>query len=161
MSESTLAYIALGSNLQNPLEQVKRAISSLAALPNTQLIAQSKLYRTKPVGKLDQPDFINAVVALQVKCSAQELLRHCQAIEKDQGRVRPERWGPRTLDVDILLFGDEMINGADLMVPHPRMRERAFVLVPLADIAPNLVLPDGTLLQNLLPSADNNLLRLE
>ncbi|MDN5969650.1 MAG: 2-amino-4-hydroxy-6-hydroxymethyldihydropteridine diphosphokinase, partial [Enterobacterales bacterium] len=113
----TRVYIALGSNLANPLHQVQSALNALAELPQTKLIATSSLYRTPPLGPQDQPDYLNAVVALDTDLSAENLLDHTQKIEQEHGRVRKdERWGPRTLDLDILLFGDEIINTERLTV---------------------------------------------
>lgn len=144
----TRVYIALGSNLANPLHQVQSALNALAELPQTKLIATSSLYRTPPLGPQDQPDYLNAVVALDTDLSAENLLDHTQKIELEHGRVRKdERWGPRTLDLDILLFGDEIINTERLTVPHYDMKNRQFMLYPLAEIAPELHFPTGESLQ--------------
>nr|WP_304186464.1 2-amino-4-hydroxy-6-hydroxymethyldihydropteridine diphosphokinase [Hafnia alvei] len=145
----TRVYIALGSNLANPLHQVQSALNALAELPQTKLIATSSLYRTPPLGPQDQPDYLNAVVALDTDLSAENLLDHTQKIELEHGRVRKdERWGPRTLDLDILLFGDEIINTERLIVPHYDMKNRQFMLYPLAEIAPELYFPTGESLQS-------------
>ena len=145
----TRVYIALGSNLANPLHQVQSALNALAELPQTTLIATSSLYRTPPLGPQDQPDYLNAVVALDTDLSAENLLDHTQKIELEHGRVRKdERWGPRTLDLDILLFGDEIINTERLTVPHYDMKNRQFMLYPLAEIAPELYFPTGESLQS-------------
>ena len=145
----TRVYIALGSNLANPLHQVQSALNALAELPQTKLIATSSLYRTPPLGPQDQPDYLNAVVALDTDLSAENLLDHTQKIELEHGRVRKdERWGPRTLDLDILLFGDEIINTERLTVPHYDMKNRQFMLYPLAEIAPELHFPSGESLQS-------------
>ncbi|MDN6228606.1 MAG: 2-amino-4-hydroxy-6-hydroxymethyldihydropteridine diphosphokinase, partial [Enterobacterales bacterium] len=145
----TRVYIALGSNLANPLHQVQSALNALAELPQTTLIATSSLYRTPPLGPQDQPDYLNAVVALDTDLSAENLLDHTQKIEQEHGRVRKdERWGPRTLDLDILLFGDEIINTERLTVPHYDMKNRQFMLYPLAEIAPELHFPTGESLQS-------------
>lgn len=150
-------YIALGSNLAHPIEQINNALEALAHLPQTHRILCSPLYRTKPLGPQNQPDFLNAVVALDTLLSAEQLLDHTQAIERDQGRVRKdERWGPRTLDLDILLYGDQVINTERLTVPHYGLKQREFVLYPLADIAPNLVLPDGESLADCLKPVPKN-----
>jgi 2-amino-4-hydroxy-6-hydroxymethyldihydropteridine diphosphokinase len=138
MSESppVPAYVGLGSNLQQPRIQVSDALAELALLPQTRLITHSLLYRTRPLGPAGQPDYINAVAAITTKLSAQALLEALQALENRHGRVRTDvRWGPRTLDLDLLLYGDAVIDTPGLQVPHPRMTERAFVLVPLAEIA--------------------------
>lgn len=147
----TRVYIALGSNLANPLHQVQSALNALAELPQTKLIATSSLYRTPPLGPQDQPDYLNAVVALDTDLSAENLLDHTQKIELEHGRVRKdERWGPRTLDLDILLFGDEIINTERLAVPHYDMKNRQFMLYPLAEIAPELHFPTGESLQSVI-----------
>ena len=147
----TRVYIALGSNLANPLHQVQSALNALAELPQTKLIATSSLYRTPPLGPQDQPDYLNAVVALDTDLSAENLLDHTQKIELEHGRVRKdERWGPRTLDLDILLFGDEIINTERLTVPHYDMKNRQFMLYPLAEIAPELYFPTGESLQSVI-----------
>lgn len=147
----TRVYIALGSNLANPLHQVQSALNALAELPQTKLIATSSLYRTPPLGPQDQPDYLNAVVALDTDLSAENLLDHTQKIELEHGRVRKdERWGPRTLDLDILLFGDEIINTERLTVPHYDMKNRQFMLSPLAEIAPELHFPTGESLQSII-----------
>ncbi len=147
----TRVYIALGSNLANPLHQVQSALNALAELPQTKLIATSSLYRTPPLGPQDQPDYLNAVVALDTDLSAENLLDHTQKIELEHGRVRKdERWGPRTLDLDILLFGDEIINTERLTVPHYDMKNRQFMLYPLAEIAPELYFPTGESLQSVM-----------
>lgn len=147
----TRVYIALGSNLANPLHQVQSALNALAELPQTTLIATSSLYRTPPLGPQDQPDYLNAVVALDTDLSAENLLGHTQKIELEHGRVRKdERWGPRTLDLDILLFGDEIINTERLTVPHYDMKNRQFMLYPLAEIAPELRFPSGESLQTVI-----------
>ncbi|MCE9870872.1 2-amino-4-hydroxy-6-hydroxymethyldihydropteridine diphosphokinase [Hafnia alvei] len=145
----TRVYIALGSNLANPLHQVQSALNALAELPQTKLIATSSLYRTPPLGPQDQPDYLNAVVALDTDLSVENLLDHTQKIELEHGRVRKdERWGPRTLDLDILLFGDEIINTERLTVPHYDIKNRQFMLYPLAEIAPELYFPTGESLQS-------------
>lgn len=143
------AYVGAGSNLDNPLEHVQRALSELDAIPQTRCTGRSSLYRSDPMGPADQPDYINAVAALDTSLSASELLQALQALENEHGRVRAgARWGPRTLDLDLLLYGTQMIDRADLKVPHPGLHERAFVLYPLAEIEPQLVVPGrGSLAQ--------------
>lgn len=138
------AYIGLGSNLDSPLRQVRRAIAELAQLPDSRLCAVSALYRTAPLGPPGQPDYINAVAALDTRLSPLALLDALQAIERHHRRVRGAvQWGPRTLDLDILLYGDAQLHEPRLTVPHPQMAVRRFVLQPLVDIAPELQLPDG------------------
>ena len=144
-----IAYIALGSNLHTPREQLKRALNALAQLPQTQLMAVSSFYRSKPLGPQDQPDYLNAAVEISTALSPLALLDELQRIENEQGRVRLRRWGERTLDLDILLYGDEIIQSERLTVPHYDMHNREFVIVPLAEIAPNLILPNGQKLAEL------------
>ena len=145
------AYIGLGSNLATPLEQLRSALAALAALPQTALVAQSAFYISDPLGPADQPRYVNAVAALDTELSPIDLLDALQRIELEQGRTRKaERWGPRTLDLDILLFGDLQLDEPRLTVPHYHMHARAFVLYPLAEIAPDLRLPDGRALTELL-----------
>ena len=144
-----LAYIGLGSNLEAPLKQVARAFEELAEIPQTQLLARSSIYSSLPVGPA-QPDFINAVALLDTQLPPIALLDALQAIEQAHQRVRIQHWGPRTLDLDLLLYGDQVIDLERLKVPHPYLTQRSFVLYPLADVTPNLHLPDGTPLADLL-----------
>ena len=140
----TLAYIALGSNQASPLEQVSSALEAIGMIRNSQIVATSSFYRTPPLGPADQPDYLNAAVALETTLTAEELLNETQRIEREQGRVRKsERWGPRTLDLDIMLFGDAVIDTPRLTVPHYDMKNRAFMLLPLLEIAPECRFPDG------------------
>ncbi len=150
-------YIALGSNLAQPLQQVNTALEALEHIPRTSLIACSPLYRTKPLGPQNQPDYLNAVVALDTQLPPEQLLDHTQAIERNQGRVRKdERWGPRTLDLDMMLYGDLVIDTDRLTVPHYGLKQREFMLYPLADIAPDLVFPDGETLAECLQRVPKN-----
>ena len=135
------AYVALGANLENPALQVMAGLAALAGLPRTRLIAQSSLYRTAPVGYADQPDFINAVAALETALRPRELLDRLLTTELRHGRVREFPNAPRTLDLDLLLYGDLQLQQDGLTIPHPRMFERAFVLVPLNEIAPHCMIP--------------------
>jgi len=147
----TLVYIALGSNLASPLTQVNAAIAALGTLPDSRIVAVSGFYRTPPLGPQDQPDYLNAAVALETSLAPEALLDHTQRIELDQGRVRKaERWGPRTLDLDIMLFGDETLATPRLTVPHYDMKYRGFMLWPLFEIAPELRFPDGETLASVL-----------
>lgn len=134
------AFVALGSNLQDPAYQVNQGFELLAQLPDTQLVRRSSLYRTTPVGYDNQPDFINAVAEVDTELSALELLRALLAAETRQGRERPFPNAPRVLDLDLLLYDDLNLHTAELTLPHPRMQERGFVLLPLAEIAPELLL---------------------
>jgi 2-amino-4-hydroxy-6-hydroxymethyldihydropteridine diphosphokinase len=122
---------------------LRGALVPLAALPGIALSRVSSVYETAPVGVINQPAFLNLVVELQTTLSARELLAACQAIENAAGRVRERRWGPRTLDLDLLFYGEETRDDPDLQLPHPRLLERQFVLAPLAEVAPDLLLPDG------------------
>ena len=135
------AFVGLGANLGEPEAQVRSAIAALQALPDTRLLAASSLYRSAPVGVGEQPDFVNAVAAIETGLSARALLDELLAIEARFGRRRNVPGAPRTLDLDLLLYGDRVIAEPELIVPHPRMHERAFVLAPLAEIAPNAVVP--------------------
>jgi 2-amino-4-hydroxy-6-hydroxymethyldihydropteridine diphosphokinase len=137
----TIAYIGLGSNLAEPQSQVESALRELSSLPASRLVARSSLYRSAPVGYGAQPDFVNAVAALDTALGAPELLRELQALEGRHARERSFPDAPRTLDLDLLLFGDETICEPTLVVPHPRMHERAFVLEPLVEIAPQARIP--------------------
>jgi len=150
------AYIGLGSNLDNPRAQVEQAFTELATIPRTTLLARSALYRSRAVGPGEQPDYINAAAHIQTELSPTELLDHLQAIEQAHQRVRIERWGPRTLDLDILLIDQEVIASERLKVPHPYLTQRNFVLYPLADITPRLELPDGSQLADLLSRCPSN-----
>ena len=147
----TRVYLALGSNLADPLHQIDAALSALDALPETQRVATSPFYRTPPYGPPDQPDYLNAAVALETTLTAEALLDQTQRIEREHGRVRKaERWGPRTLDLDIMLFGHETINTERLTVPHYDMKNRGFMLWPLFEVAPDLIFPDGIPLRTIL-----------
>ncbi|MEX0559156.1 2-amino-4-hydroxy-6-hydroxymethyldihydropteridine diphosphokinase [Raoultella terrigena] len=147
----TLAFIALGSNLAAPLEQVNAAVAALAEIPNSRIVAVSSFYRTPPLGPQDQPDYLNAAVALETGLAAEALLDNTQRIELQQGRERKaERWGPRTLDLDIMLFGEHVIDSERLTVPHYDMKNRGFMLWPLFEIAPELHFPDGVALRSVL-----------
>lgn len=144
-------YIGLGSNLARPLEQLRSALAALAALTQTRLLGHSSFYISDPLGPAEQPRYVNAVAALETNLSPLALLDALQAIELEQGRTRKaERWGPRTLDLDILLFGDLQLDEPRLKVPHYHMHARPFVLYPLAEIAADLRLPDGRPLSELL-----------
>lgn len=135
------AYVGLGSNLDRPVEQVRAALAALEALDGTALQACSSLYRTLPVGHADQPDFVNAVARIETVFDPYRLLAALLGIEQARGRVRTLPNGPRTLDLDLLLYAGERIDTPVLTVPHPRMHERAFVLLPLVEIAPDVVVP--------------------
>ena len=153
----TLAYVALGSNLGDPRRQLLDAMDALSNLPDTRLLQRSRLYRTPPWGMLEQPPFLNAAVRLDTGLAAGELLDALLAIERAAGRTREgERWGPRTLDLDLLHMEGVRMADARLTLPHPRIAERAFVLLPLADLAPGLDLPGQGKVAELLAALDHS-----
>ncbi len=149
-------YIGLGSNLSNPAAQLRSALESMAALPQSRLVDYSGFYASAAVGPGEQPDYVNAVARLETALAPEALLDGLQQIESRHGRERSIRWGARTLDLDILLYGDKSIDTARLTVPHPRMAERNFVLEPLAELAPELQFPDGRHLSVLLQNCPPN-----
>lgn len=146
------AYVGLGSNMGDPSAHVSQAIKELTAIDNSRLVEASCLYLSAPMGPQDQPDYINAVAHLETRLTPLELLHELQRIEAEHGRVRidGERWGPRSLDLDLLLYGNEIIESEELTVPHVGLHERNFVLFPLFEIAPELRLPDNRRLLELL-----------
>lgn len=152
----THAFIGLGSNLGEPLQQLVQAVDALKTLPQSRLLAVSPWYGSHAIGPGPQPDYVNGAALLDTELACSELLAVLQAIENRQGRERQERWGARTLDLDILLYGQQTFTRPELTVPHPRLCERAFVLLPLHDLAPDLVLPDGRSLASLLPTLDRS-----
>ena len=138
----TLAYVALGSNLGEPRTQVLRGFEALSRIPQSELIARSRLYRSAPWGVREQPEFANAVAELGTELGARELLETLLRIEREAGRERGgSRWGPRLLDLDLLLYGDRVMREAGLTLPHPHLHERAFVLLPLNELAPDFDVP--------------------
>ncbi|MDR5899342.1 2-amino-4-hydroxy-6-hydroxymethyldihydropteridine diphosphokinase [Halomonas vilamensis] len=155
MPNTSLAYIGLGSNVDDPVQQVAQALCELDQLPLSHLVEASSLYRSKPVGPQDQPDFINAVAALETRLSPLALLDQLQALEQRHHRRRAHRWGPRTLDLDVLLFNHTHIEHPRLCVPHRAMHTRAFVLRPLIEIAPHLTLNGQPLEHWLAPLTDD------
>ncbi|HET7931930.1 MAG TPA: 2-amino-4-hydroxy-6-hydroxymethyldihydropteridine diphosphokinase [Rhodanobacteraceae bacterium] len=154
MIGTVAAYVALGSNLDDPQAQVERAFAALAGLPHSMLAARSRLYRTPPWGVIEQPDFINAVARLETSLSPRDLLDALLAIEVHAGRVRGERNGPRILDLDLLLYHDHVLHEPGIDIPHPRLQQRAFVLLPLADVAPVLEVPGQGPVSELLTRVD-------
>ena len=142
-------YIALGSNLDHPQAQLTAALQALNELSDSRLTAVSSFYQSKPLGPQDQPDYVNAVACLETSLAPLALLDELQRIEHEQGRVRLRRWGERTLDLDILLYADHIIQSERLTVPHYDMHQREFVIIPLVEIAPHLVLPNGQSIQTL------------
>lgn len=159
---STRAYVGVGSNLDDPAAHVREAMTALDQLPLTRVVRRASLYRSAPVGKLDQPDFINSVAALDTQLAPEPLLDALLAVEARHGRVRGERNAPRTLDLDLLLYGTQRMHDAHLTLPHPRMHERAFVLLPLAEIDPDALIPGHGSVRTLLPQvADQRVVRME
>ena len=151
-----VAYISDGSNLNNPYQQVKSAIGKLKIADNIYIETISGWYLSDPVGPKNQSRYVNGVIKISTRLSPNQLLKKLHEIEDAHGRIRNMRWGPRTLDLDILLYGSRMMNTKKLTIPHPEMKIRNFVLTPLADIEPDLVLPDGSILSSLL---ENNQLK--
>ena len=141
----TVVYIGLGSNMDHPQQQVTTALTELACLPDSVLLRASTLYRSAPLGPQQQPDFINAVASLETALTAEALLDALQQIEQNHARVRTMHWGPRTLDLDILLYGDMSIKTQRLTVPHPEMTRRNFVLEPLLELDPHIDIPGAGL----------------
>ena len=148
-------YLALGSNLGDRLEHLRRAVAALDAEPEIRVTRSSRVWETDPIGGPDQGAFLNAVIELETQLDPLDLLAVDRRIEAELGRTREIRWGPRTIDIDILLIDDQVIDGDTLTVPHPRMRQRAFVLMPLLELLPDPVLPDGTRLLDV-PVPDGN-----
>ena len=155
-----VVYIGLGSNLDDPVRQVGDALLEMREIPGSQLLRHSRLYRSTPIGPQDQPDFVNAAAMLETALDPFELLDALHLIEKRHRRERGVRWGPRTLDLDLLLYADRHIDSPRLQVPHPQMHRRAFVLVPLHEIAPQQTVPGRGALAALLAAVDTQGLRV-
>lgn len=152
-----IAYIGLGSNLENPEQQIRNAVNAIKAIERTVMSNISALYYSRPMGPKDQPDYMNAVAELTTSLSPIALLDELQKIENDAGRVRKDnRWGPRILDLDILLYDNNVINSERLIVPHYGLKDREFVLIPLNEIAPSMSLPDGETIKNLSQNIPSN-----
>lgn len=157
---SIRVFIGLGSNLDDPVAQVQDAIEELDMLPDTLVVARSSLYGSKPMGPQDQPDYVNAVVALDTLLSAEDLFERMLKIETRAGRTRAgEQWGPRVIDLDLLIYGKNTINSDTLTVPHPGMHERDFVIIPLAEVAGNISIPGHGLLTTLINKVENHSLK--
>lgn len=144
-------YLALGSNLGDRLETLRRAVDLLSARAGVEVVRSSRVYETDPVGP-PQPAYLNAVLEVRTELEPRGLLEACQAVEAELGRVGGERWGPRTIDVDVLTYDKRTVDEPDLTIPHPRMHERGFVLVPLRELDPDPMLPDGRSLAELRPA---------
>jgi 2-amino-4-hydroxy-6-hydroxymethyldihydropteridine diphosphokinase len=145
----TIAFLGLGSNLGDRLTNLQGAVDLLHGEPGLRVLASSRVWETVPVGGPPQPDYLNAVIRVETDLSARDLLDVAHRVEERLGRVRRERWGARSIDIDVLLFDEETIDEADLVVPHPRLSQRAFVLLPLLELVPDQILPDGTRLKDL------------
>lgn len=145
----TVAFLGIGSNLGDRLTNLQGAVDLLHGEPGLRVLASSRVWETVPVGGPPQPDYLNAVIRVETDLSARDLLDVAHRVEERLGRVRKERWGARSIDIDVLLFGEETIDEADLVVPHPRLSQRAFVLLPLLELVPDPILPDGTRLKDL------------
>lgn len=154
------AYIGLGANLGQPLQQLRSAVAALATLPESRLAAVSRLYGSAPIGPADQPDYLNTAVRLDTLLTPHALLAALQSIENAHGRERLRHWGERTLDLDLLLYDQDQIHTATLVVPHPEMTRRAFVLLPLSDLDPELIMPDGNTIASYLPGVASQDLHL-
>ena len=154
-------YIGLGANLNNPEQQIVTALQALQQLPDTELTAVSSLYGSKPLGPQDQPDYLNAVAQLQTSLEPLALLDALQAQELAQGRERKRHWGERNIDLDIILYGDLQLRSERLNLPHHEMLKRSFVLLPLAELSPQLTLPDGQAISDITPEFDGQLQRLK
>ncbi len=141
--EAVRAFLGLGSNLGDREANLEEAVRLLARTPGIEITASSSVYRTSPVGVTGQPEFLNQVLEIRTTLPPGALLRRCLEVEDRMGRVRRERWGPRLIDVDLLLYGEETVDELELKVPHPRMADRAFVLVPLLELDPGMSFPDG------------------
>lgn len=154
-----VASLGLGGNIGDPPAAMAQALELLSRHESCQLVAVSQLYRTPPWGKLDQADFFNCCALIETALGPEELLDLCLDIERGMKRVRNERWGPRTIDIDVLTYGEAIISTARVEIPHPRMAERAFVLMPLADIAPDLIF-EGRAVSDWLQDADKDGIRI-
>jgi 2-amino-4-hydroxy-6-hydroxymethyldihydropteridine diphosphokinase len=154
-----LAYIGLGSNLNNPKQQIKNALIALNTTQDVEVVGLSSLYQSKPIDGSDQPDYINAMCQVNTHLTALELLYACQDIEIKQHRVREKKWGARTIDLDIILYGVQVIASKQLVVPHPQMMSRAFVLVPLAELESDLKVPVLGPIQDLIDKIDTSVLK--
>jgi len=150
----TIVYIGLGSNMESPKQQIKSAIKSIGEISAAQILKVSSLYSSKPMGPQNQNNYINSVAKIDTDLTPHELLECLQDIENQHGRIRKERWGPRTLDLDILIYGKEIIKDSNLTIPHPEIENRSFVLAPLVEIDRNCIIPDKGKAHDLLAIID-------
>lgn len=160
MKGTSLAFIGLGSNLCDPTRQINEALQALSTLKQSSNLQCAPWYSSLPVGPQDQPDYINTVASINTSLSAIELLHQLQSIENKQGRQREVKWGARTLDLDLLLFDDLCLNTEELLLPHPEIANRSFVLLPLFDLTPSLVFPNGDKLSELVKQCNQDGLKL-
>ena len=151
---ANIVYIGLGSNIEQPYLQIKNAIIALAELPAITVIRDSGYFKSKPMGPEDQPDYVNAVVEIETSMAAAELLKHCQLIEKQQGRIKSRHWGERTIDLDILLYAETQIKTEVLTVPHPGICQRDFVFMPLLKLNPEIKVPGTGLLSDIVKTVE-------
>jgi len=156
----TRCFLGLGSNLNMPRRQLKQAIEKLRKLPRTTITGQSGVYLSKPVGVRAQPMYYNMVIAIQTSLPAKKLLCLCQSIENKQHRIRKRHWGARTLDIDLLLYGNQSIHLKQLIIPHSHMLERDFVLIPLLEVEPMACLPDGAPIRAYLTACEQHVIRI-
>ncbi len=156
-TQRSTVYIGLGSNIEQPYLQIKNAIAALNNLPDTQVLADSGYYKSKPMGPEDQPDYVNAVVELKTALEATELLNNCQRIEQQQGRIKTRHWGERSIDLDILLYANQQIESDDLTLPHPGICQRDFVYMPLLKLNPEVEIPGKGMLNAIVDSCVESL----
>ena len=156
--QPVISYLGIGSNLGDPVQNCRDALREISSLKNVQVLRRSSLYRTEPVGNKRQDWFVNGVLEVRTTFTAPQLLKALQWVEQTLGRVRTEKWGPRMIDIDILLFGQETVDASDLAIPHPEMHKRRFVLVPINEIAPYVIHPRyGVSMKGLLDRLDDDL----
>ncbi len=157
MNTPIVSYLGIGSNLGNPVQQCRDALREISSLKNVQLLRRSSLYRTQPVGPVNQGWFVNGVVEVRTTFTAMQLFKATQWVEQALGRVRTEKQGPRTIDVDVLLHGQEIVDSGELVIPHPEMHKRRFVLVPMNEVAPYVIHPRyGISMKGLLDRLDDD-----
>lgn len=152
---TNIVYIGLGSNIEQPYQQIKKAIAALDEIPDTRVIKDSGYFKSRPMGPKDQPDYVNAVVELETALEAADLLEHCQLIEKQQGRIRSRRWGERSIDLDVLLYAEQQIKTDKLTVPHPGICQRDFVYMPLLKLNPAIEIPGEGMLDVIVSAEEN------
>ena len=158
MNVPVISYLSIGSNLGDPVQNCRDALREISSLKKVQVLRRSSLYRTEPLGSKHQDWFVNGVLEVRTALAAPQLLKALQWVEQTLGRIRTERWGPRTIDIDVLLFGQEIVETGDLVIPHPEMHKRGFVLVPINEIAPYVIHPRyGVSMKGLLDRLEDDL----